>query len=326
MDYFKQPGQSSGNLSTAHNAGEWCPDMVLEMERLEKEKLFWTYAFEMGHAFEALIQDMATGSDTFYGKFFRSNVQSAPIMDAKSTAHKIAWTQKYFHQVADYGLKSMMKINKDGTPRKGSESRNEIVDECRAHPNGELPVTKDDYAALSELAEKTLSMPIPEFWGAGPNIKLVGDFLCHSLCQFQEEIYWTRGGILKKAKTDCLIVHGGGAAIIDLKWTSLLSNFESRLKKKYWIQAQHYEEAVFEKYGLPLPMLFVVAAQGDKNTPPMPTAMMVSDMECSGRDWCSCRSCRLAKYEWICRKYYEWEKSGRGALGYLPAKKVKVWA
>jgi len=330
-NYFRKPGLSSGKLSTAHNGGVWCPDMVLKMEEMDEAKLFWTPAMSFGHAFESIIQDMATGSDTFGEQFFRSDVQTAPVMDAKSTAAKIVWTQKYFHESAhkEGMLTDLMKINKDGSYRKGSEATNELADECICRSGGALPITKEDYKALSELAEKTIAMPIPKFWGAWPSMRFVGDFLGHSKCIFQEEFYWSRDGILKKGKTDCGIFHkddnGSMAAIIDLKWTATGPNFEGRLKRKYWIQAQHYQEGVFEKYGVqPLPMLFVVGIGSDKNTPSMPTAMMVEDMVHSERDWCACSGCRLRKYEEICRKYDAWEKSGRGPVGFLPAREVRA--
>jgi hypothetical protein len=335
--YFQAPGQSSGNLSSAWNGGHFFPDAVLRKEELDSQGKFWRYPFEFGNALEALCEDVAKpGSHDiglvptrFLERFFVSEIKSLSFGESKgkrSKAEEIAWMIQAGKPLPE------IKLRQDGSPNKTHAKTNDLIRECADHP-GKIPMTQKDFGTLKGLAEKICEMPIPDRWwqvkttasNNNPTFMSgkIGDFFRD--CEWQRPIYWESDGIRKKALPDCLFAYKGTGAMIDIKYSATLPNWLRRLKSNYWIQDLHYREGV-ESLGLePIPMLFVVGAAGDKSTPPMATCVTVANGECTRKNRCFCTGCRMDEYKKLSVKYDKWEKDGRAASGFLPARKEKVW-
>lgn len=131
---------------------------------------------------------------------------------------------------------------------------------------------------------------------------------------------------MKKALPDCMIEYEGFGPMVDIKWSATLPNFAKRLRSGYWIQDQHYQEGVRSLGLKSVPMLFVVGAPGDKSTPPTVTAFMADPgKRCTGHERCFCEVCRRTRYGQVSQVYYDWEKSGRAARGFLEPAKERVW-
>lgn len=202
--------------------------------------------FEIGKAYELLIEDEITGSSLFDERFF---VARLPLEMPEKLA---AWIE------AGEDLEQFYRYNKDGSLSGRYKTLHAWLDACVDHP-GKMPISNDEFDMLKKMVENTLK------------IELLGLTLREILkgARFQVPLHWTDDfGIEKKALLDAVatvFVNGSRVKLpIDFKTAANKIQFLKMLKSKYWVQDRHYLDGFLRLYpdGYSR-MIFITALKDD---------------------------------------------------------------
>lgn len=274
--YREHPGINYSSLA------DWHQNRCLPTARAMKPE----YVF--GHAFEALIQDIARGTTAYNDGYFSAD-------PAKSIPEEI-------YQALEDGadLDALYVRTKSGAVNGQYKARHGWIDACLANP-GKVPLTVEDDAAIRKMAENFMAMEVD---GVGR----VSDILPH--CQFQEPIFWSD----KKCLCDCLISTSDGAAyLFDIKTAASIGHFVSMLKSRYWIQDLHYSEGVNAEIGECERMIFLVAT---KSEPFVCQSFGIHP---------DSRLNLHRKYLNLVNDFRDWKESGAVPVGFKPFEDVYVY-
>lgn len=260
---------------------DWHQNRCLSERKIKPEFVF-------GHAFEALIQDRAKGTDEYESRFFAADA-------AKTIPAEI-------YQAIEDGtqLDSLYIRTKTGAINGQYKARHAWIDACIDHP-GQYPLTHDDEVAIHRMSGNFMGMEIE---GLGR----VSDILPH--CEFQAPIFWSD----KKCLCDCLVsTIDGTAYLFDIKTAASFSHFISMLKSRYWIQDLHYSEGVNEMEGECERMIFLVATK----TEPF-TCQSFAVHVLARRDLYS-------RYQKLVYDFQAWKSAGAVPVGHKPFEEIYVY-
>jgi hypothetical protein len=246
-----------------------------------------TWACLIGIAAEQFLHSLLTGNSDFFKDFFES---SADGSGADMNLVEIIKTKGE--------LKSLEKLNKDGSRSKSSKRLHQMIDECAGHP-GKIPVPKGDMGMIRAMCENLLKLRVDSDLGGIP----VTDFLARS--EWQKEFY--RGDLA--ALPDYCYQGYGYALLFDIKTCASFQHFERFMRQSYWIQEQHYIRCVPNAES----MIFLALSK----EPPFLARLFTTDPE---------SRIRLSeRYDNLIARYRRWVDGGMEPAGYMPAKTVKVY-
>lgn len=230
-EYLKAPGLSSSNLMRFHDN----PDSLF----LPQEPKGY---YELGHAFEDMIQDRFTGSQLFDENYYVPDLTRYDCDIIKSNMPARIYE---IIEAGDYDLKDKEFRNK---PKKGEKigalsATYKVLHRylTEAEFRRGKPISKDDYLMLRFMYNNFLKMQI---WGLG-----ISDIL--KKASFQVSVFWEQDGIQKKCRYDIvnavLIDNKVQLVAFDIKTNAAFPQFITKFKRDYWIQDRHYCEGL-EKY------------------------------------------------------------------------------
>lgn len=245
--------------------------------------------FEMGKAFELLVEDRAKGTNKFGERFF--------VCDAEGDMPDglAGWIEN-----KDL-LGAMYKLKKDGTRNDRSKRLHSWLDACRDHP-GAMPKGKDEMDKLNIMVNNFMKL---EVYGH-PLEELL------RVAEFQVPLHWTVNGIKKKALVDVLLETKSSTYVFDMKSAANMHQFKKMLRGKYWIQSVH-SEGVAEVCKDPMPFVFLVSSKQE------PYLAQSFGLEIESRWYAE------AEYMELCKRFVEWEAAGCPPRGWKEYEEVKVY-
>jgi hypothetical protein len=278
--YHKAPGINSTALSRYAEG----PDIALMP--MEPKSVF-----EIGNAFEALVEDRACGTNKFGERFFYSKCSGG------LPEKLVGWIEG----LADLSTKYVLK--KDGGLNNQKKTLHAYLDECQENP-GMVPIGAGDAEMLKRMVDNFFKM---EIYGQS-----MSDLL--SVCDFQEPVFWVDDwGREKKALFDAITVCDGRAYIFDFKSAANPAQFVQMLKRKYHFQASHYEEGATVKFGSSMPMMFLASYKCE------PYLAQPWGIDPESRDMAR------AVYLDTVAQYAAWNEAGKPSRGWAEYDEVKLW-
>lgn len=250
--------------------------------------------FIVGKAFERLLQDYTTGSDTFAAAFIYN--EALPDTIPANIIDIICG-------MAGYGD---LRFKKNGELYSGQEDVNAWID-AFVLSGGYVPVNKKTMADLEKMVSSICDC---EFKGQ----KLFDLF---AAAEWQVPHIWTdRNGIKKKCLFDCVVkcnwYDEETAFAIDVKSAASLANFKSFARSRYWIQDRHYIEGLQNRHRVIFP--FLVFAVCSTSEPFVSQCFTIRENEKADD-----------KYHQICADCNEWVKAGKPVITWKEEEEISVW-
>jgi hypothetical protein len=232
--------------------------------------------FEIGHAFEMALIDAVKGTDTFHSRFF--NCSAPGTMPEKLSS----WIENG-DDLAQY-----IQYKQNGDRSNTYKRLHAWIDECIEQP-GLMPMSMSDLTMITAMVDNMLKakidgVPTPDIIGAA---------------ETQKAVTWNSGGIEKKALYDLAVI-GPSNHIMDIKSSANFSQFMQMLRRKYFIQAIHYQEGIEQTEGQCSDMFFMVAIK----EPPYLTHIVKIHQESI--------VAANAIYVDLCDRYVEWDRKPVG--------------
>lgn len=249
--------------------------------------------FSLGKCFETMIEDMIKASNKTEARFQKCSAPGEMPDDVF----------RLIKSGAD--LKVGYVINKDGSRNKTKERFHAWLDAALAAGPGRTLISNDQFEALTAARNNLLMMTVRGEW--------VVDIL--KRCTFQTGVFWDRFGVKKKALVDALWVTDEYVVPFDFKLMETLGNAREFIKKKYWVQDQHYTEGLALEFpGRTVePMRFLI---GTKAAPHTAAPLYVDNAS---------RPFAHDKYVEIVTQHELWIASGKPLPGFVPETGVKIF-
>jgi len=246
--------------------------------------------FEHGKMFEAMLCDVATGSDIFSKRYFVSKISGTLPDDLIKPVER------------GEDLEQCVKYNKDGLTRSGThKKRHAFIDECMEHP-GLIPASVTDVDMINSMVDNMLKM---EYQGAA-----ISDILSNAL--FQVPVIWENSGIQKKALFDVVLhLDEETTLIFDIKTTADLSRIHNQISQRLWIQDRHYTEGANAEWGAKISHMPFLVSSKQK-----PYLSQVHTIDSEQTDDLN------GAYDKICSDFHAWDGMPKG---WLPERSHRIF-